>query len=266
MKVKMRKLGISLISFGLDPRKIINSLKFLFGYVSDILTWLKKTSKIEREEFPLRLLPTLSDKYSPSGVASGHYFHQDLWVARKVKLQNPIRHVDIGSRIDGFVAHLLCFMNVEVIDIRSLVSKISGLTFFQADMMAEKSLNIEPSKSVSSLHALEHFGLGRYGDPITPDGWRIGIKRMAEIVAPDGRLYLSVPIGEPAVEFNAQRIFHPQYIILEAEVNGLTLIDFAFVDDNGDLHELKTPIHHEDISSMSKMQYGCGIFVFYKIN
>jgi hypothetical protein len=31
--------------------------------------------------------------------------------------------------------------------------------------------------SLSCLHALEHFGLGRYGDPIDPRGHEKGITR-----------------------------------------------------------------------------------------
>src|SRR5258708_35341646 len=47
-------------------------------------------------------------------------FHQDLWAARMVFEQRPSRHVDVGSRIDGFVAHVLPFMLVTVVDIRPL--------------------------------------------------------------------------------------------------------------------------------------------------
>ncbi|HWF86113.1 MAG TPA: hypothetical protein VG222_14745 [Vicinamibacterales bacterium] len=53
----------------------------------------------------------------------GHYFHQDLWVAKRIYAARPAAHVDIGSRIDGFVAHLLTFMPVTVIDVRPLDSK-----------------------------------------------------------------------------------------------------------------------------------------------
>jgi len=42
-------------------------------------------------------------------TASGHYFHQDLLVAGKIFKNNPIKHVDIGSRMDGFIAHVASF-------------------------------------------------------------------------------------------------------------------------------------------------------------
>ena len=204
-----RRLGISLVSFGFDPRRTIRSLRFFFGYWLDLARWRRLTPPQERAQFALRLLPTLSDKHDSSGIASGHYFHQDLWAARLIHHAAPARHLDVGSRIDGFVAHLLCFREVEVLDIRSLQSDVQGLRFRQADLMTEGPLNVEPSDSVSCLHALEHFGLGRYGDPIRPAGWRTGLRNLARLVLPRGQLYLSVPIGRPAVEFNAQRIFDP---------------------------------------------------------
>ena len=36
--------------------------------------------------------------------------------------------------------------------------------------------------SVSCLHALEHFGLGRYGDPVDPDGHLKGFRNLRRIV------------------------------------------------------------------------------------
>jgi len=51
----------------------------------------------------------LTDRFDPGGDASGHYFHQDLIVARRIFERDPRKHVDVGSRIDGFVAHLAVF-------------------------------------------------------------------------------------------------------------------------------------------------------------
>lgn len=259
-----RRIGITLVSFGVDPRRVFGSLRFVPGYLADLVRWSRSASRGETREFPLRLLPTLSDKYSASGTASGHYFHQDLWAARLIHAHSPKRHVDVGSRIDGFIAHLLCFRRVEVLDIRNLTSNVAGLTFRQADLMSEQAIAIEPAESVSCLHALEHFGLGRYGDPLRPTGWRTGLQHLSELVTPGGRLYLGVPIGQPAVEFNAQRIFHPQYILDEAARHGLGLKAFAYVDDFGNYTELQSPLSAHDLIRLCALEYGCGLFLFDK--
>ena len=108
--------------------------------------------------------PILSDKIDSAGSAEGHYFHQDLWAAKKIFARRPADHIDIGSRVDGFVAHLLVFMPVTVVDIRPMESKLSGLTFLQDDATELGQLESDSADSISSLHAAEHFGLA--GIPI----------------------------------------------------------------------------------------------------
>ena len=62
----------------------------------------------------------LLDFNSEAGVAKGHYFNQDFAGSKFYFTDNPERHIDIGSRIDGFVAHVAAFRSIEVMDIRKL--------------------------------------------------------------------------------------------------------------------------------------------------
>ena len=110
----------------------------------------------------------------------------------------------MGSRIDGFVAHVASFRKIEAVDIREQTSEIQNISFVKADMMAPLPENLHGyADSVSCLHALEHFGLGRYGDGIDVDGHVRGIENLAKLLSAGGRLYLSVPIGPQRIEFNA---------------------------------------------------------------
>ncbi|MGC8659537.1 MAG: hypothetical protein ACP5U1_10730 [Desulfomonilaceae bacterium] len=63
------------------------------------------------------------DRFSNAGI-DGHYFLQDLWAAKKVLAivseREAYNHADVGSRLDGFVAHLLPYCNVTYVDIRPL--------------------------------------------------------------------------------------------------------------------------------------------------
>ncbi len=259
-----RRIGTVIIALGFDPRRTWLSLRFLLGYLRDIRKWRQESKQSRGPHFAFHLMPTLAERYANSGVASGHYFHQDLWAARQIHQRAPLRHLDVGSRIDGFVAHLLAFRSVEVVDIRALDSRIPGLSFQQADLMAATPPSIRPAESVSCLHALEHFGLGRYGDPVAPDGWQTGLRNLCSLVADDGLLYLGVPIGRPAVEFNAQRIFDPRYIVDEARRHGLQLLAFAHVDDAGDLHEQAPGPLDAHLAQLAQLDYGCGLYLFRK--
>ena len=78
--------------------------------------------------------PIFLDKDSEDGTMKGDYFHQDLYVARLVYAAKPKKHLDIGSRTDGFVAHVASFREIEIIDIRPIESKVKNITFRQGDL------------------------------------------------------------------------------------------------------------------------------------
>ena len=209
---------------------------------------------------PVELFPILSEFDESAGVMSGHYFHQDLYVARRIFQSQPRRHFDVGSRIDGFVAHVASFMEVHIFDVRELHSKVPGIHFERADLMAAQDWG-EQVESLSCLHTLEHFGLGRYGDPVDPKGHLKGFKNMVDLVSPGGTFYLSFPIGSrERVEFNAHRVFHPRSVLSWPGSENLTLEEFSWVDDQGDFHGNSSI----EESIASNLNYGCGIYVFRK--
>lgn len=235
----------------------LNAYQFLATIRNAPMFWrhLREYRRLQRQDFPVNvanLEPILTDFRAQAGVARGHYFHQDLWAARKIVARAPPRHVDVGSRIDGFVAHLLTIMPVTVIDIRPLESDVEGLTFLRADATRLDAVRSSSVESLSSLHAIEHIGLGRYGDAIDPDGWAKAVSELARILAPGGRLYLSVPIGRQRLCFNAHRVFRPG-TILEA-CAPLRLVSFSAVDDAERLVANVSPDAFDDA------HLACGLF------
>ena len=144
----------------------------------------------------------------------GAYFLQDLTVARWIRDAAPTRHVDVGSRIDGFVANVATFREIEVLDIRPAPGEVAGVIFHQLDLMENLPTGwIGCTDSLSCLHTIEHFGLGRYGDSIDPDGHLKGLAQLKRMVAPGGLIYLSTPIGPERIEFNAHRIFAAETLV-----------------------------------------------------
>jgi hypothetical protein len=183
-------------------------------------------------------------------------------MANFISQVKPIRHIDIGSRVDGFVAHVASFREIEVLDIRPMEQSIhQNIQFNQMDLMSnQSSSNI--TDSLSCLHAIEHFGLGRYGDPINPNGHLIGFNNMVNLVRPKGIFYISFPVNssETKTYFNAHRVFHFKEILSWQGFENLSLIRFDLVDDRGDLH---TDININEVDM--KFEYGCGIYTFKKI-
>lgn len=184
-------------------------------------------------------------------------------MAQQIYTRNPQRHVDFGSRIDGFVAHVASFRQLEVGDIRTLRSDHESIKFFQVDLIRPDSVEPNMTDSASCLHALEHFGLGRYGDPIDYCGWSKGLESLTRAVRPGGFLYLSVPISTlERVEFNAHRIFSVQ-TIHEAVIDIFDVADFVYVDDNGDLNT-GLAVGGPDYLGSFGLEHGCGIWVLRK--
>lgn len=70
---------------------------------------------------PNSLNPCLHDRYADAGSTKVSIFGK-LMVARWIHPDNPTRHVDVGSRIDGFVAHVWSFRAMEAFDVRSVSS------------------------------------------------------------------------------------------------------------------------------------------------
>lgn len=248
---------------GIYPRRIIRGIKAIPWYNRSRSEFLKQT-KIQDVPFPLtKRFPCLTDKDEEGGSASGHYFHQDLLVAQHLFTQQPHKHVDIGSRIDGFVAHVASFREVEVLDIRTLTSTIPNIKFVQADMMTPVGGKLtDYCDSISSLHAIEHFGLGRYGDPIDVNGHIRGLNNIHSMLKTGGMFYFSVPIGPQRVEFNAHRVFSISYL-LDYFKDSYALISFSYVDDKGDLHR-NIELDESMIVDNCGCTYGCGIFILKK--
>ena len=263
MRRYSRSIYNRLVLFGIDPLKMINSLKGCPLYLRDLQTF--KQQRGGDISFRLgKLHPCLSDRFSESGTAKGHYFHQDLLVSRRIFINKPELHVDVGSRIDGFVAHVASFRDIEVFDIRPLISNIPKIKFIRADLMGTIGEDlIDYCDSLSCLHALEHFGLGRYGDPVKYDGYLHGLSNMYKILKQNGKFYFSVPIGPQRIEFNAHRVFSLEYLLNLFE--GKYHVDyFSYVDDQGDLNK-NANLTNDKIKNNFGCFYGCGIFEMTKL-
>lgn len=196
------------------------------------------------------------DRFHTAGVVAGHYFQQDLWAAKYLYDRNVNDHVDVGSRIDGFIAHILPFCRVLYIDLRPLKHDVENLSFLQGSVL-DMPFEDNSVNSISCLHVLEHVGLGRYGDPVDPEGYIRGAKELTRILAVGGTLLISVPTGKERLCFDAHRIFDPNTI--RDIFRPLRLLAFHLIDDSGD------GIRRDSSFEIARScEYGCGLYVFGK--
>lgn len=260
---KMLKYGyVVLCRGGLDPLKIARTIVSLPRAYVDYLKF-RKMSRQAGVTTPVRFSPSLHDKGEEAGQARGIYFHQDLYIARKIFENQPTRHIDVGSRIDGLIAHIASYRFVEVIDLRPVKSKVKNIDFIQADMsIALDTSLVDSCDSLSCTFAVGHFGLGRYGDSLDPQGHIKGMVNLQKMIKTGGHLYLTVPIGQHKVAFNSHRIFSMVWLMQTLQYD-YDLIQFSYVDDEGDLHE-DIVLESWLIENNCGCNYGAGIFILKK--
>ena len=255
--IKKRPFFASVETKSSCPNKIVDDSWYSDDYE------LFKMKMGPNSEFPLlKNYPCLNDKKDECGAIRSPYFAQDLFVARKIFNSNPEKHVDVGSSLYGFVSHVAAFRSIEVFDIRPMTLSYQNIIFKQADITDPMSTTIDYCDSVSSLHALEHFGLGRYGDKIDPDGHLKGFAQITRILKSGGTFYFSVPMGVQRIEFNAHRIFGMPYL-MNWVTRDYSIASFAYVDDNCVLHE-DAPLSIENIKTSFGCNHGCAIFELIK--
>ena len=148
-------------------------------------------------------------------------------------------------------------------DIRNLeISEHKNINFIQKDMMDKNSLEENITDSISCLHAIEHFGLGRYGDKIDINGHINGFNNIIKMLKSGGKLYISFPIGKRnEIHFNAHRVFHHNDIFNWNEsLDNIILERFDFVDDRGKLN-----LNKNLNTDCKEIKFGCGIYTFQKV-
>ena len=168
---------------------------------------LANCGEVPEERF---LYPCLEDATVITPMEPIYYF-QDAWGFEKIFKARPIHHVDVGSH-HKFVSLLSKVVDTTMVDLRPLPVALSSLKFRVGTIL---SLPFPDSSlpSVSSLCVVEHIGLGRYGDPLDPEGTVKAVAELKRIVQPGGDLYISLPLDDMnRIYFNAHRAFCEPYL------------------------------------------------------
>jgi ubiquinone/menaquinone biosynthesis C-methylase UbiE len=212
-------------NIGIDPKSFIGFFINIPRFVADYIKF-KKLHKVNIE-----LWPYLNDRKSTAGSFMHEYFVQDVFAAQLVHRLNPQKIVDVGSRIDGYIAHLITSREVELIDIRPMDSVIKNLKFLQMNFSDYESVKENYTDFVSCLHSIEHFGLGRYGDPIVKDAVPSALKSFSRITKSNGVFLLSTTFGKERVKFNAQWIFDFNKMKDQLQALGFVIEELYYLDD-----------------------------------
>ena len=241
-----------------DFLNIVKKIIYYPSFIKDYINF-KNKSKIIETRFDLKWTdryPCLNDKTSNTPF-DRHYVLHTAWAMRKVAENKPKKHIDISSYI-YFPTLLSAFIPTEFYDFRPVSIELSNLKTGKADLNKLPFGDSEIS-SLSCMHTVEHIGLGRYGDKIDPDGDIKAINELKRVLAHDGILLFVVPVGKPAIKFNAHRIY--SYNQITDYFKGLELKEFSLIPEKKTTKDI---ILHASPEDVEKETYGCGCFLFKK--
>jgi len=180
------------------------------------------------------------------------YLYQAAWATYLLTKMRPIWHADVSSDL-RFVSQLSALFPVTYIEYRPPRINLTNISTIHGSLtnlpFADHSI-----PSLSCLHVVEHIGLGRYGDPVDPQGYRHALHELQRTLAVGGYLFLSVPIGQPRTLFNAHRIFAPA--CMPSLLPELTLEEFSAVTTSGKFEQSSDPARH------ALEEYACGLYLF----
>jgi SAM-dependent methyltransferase len=144
-------------------------------------------------------------KYETGGHPYSYKHFECEFAARHVPADGHI--LDVGSyRL--FILGLLARGPVTTLDVRPRKASGSSETILTGDAR-EIPLDDRSVDCVVSLSSIEHFGLGRYGDPFDPDGDRKAMAEMVRVIRPGGILLFTTTLtrGQPCIAFPRHRIY-----------------------------------------------------------
>jgi SAM-dependent methyltransferase len=229
----------------------------MFSFV--LPDYLYFVSKDKKKRFPIplsSLLPVLFEN-TPFTRFDTHYVYHTAWAARKVKEVDAPFHTDISSSL-YFSSIVSAFKPVKFYDYRPAKLNLSQLTSESGNLTKLHFLD-NSIDSLSCMHTVEHVGLGRYGDPIDPNGDLHAAHELSRVLAKGGSLIFVVPVGAPRIQFNAHRIY--SYDMVLEMFPELTLKEFSLIPDNA----INTGMVYDASKELAdKQAYGCGCFLFTK--
>lgn len=206
------------------------------------------------------LAPRLEDATATTSFDRDYLYHA-AWASRRIAAINPPFHTDLASNL-YLSAIISAFLPVRFYDYRPPDLHLSSLNVGFADL-TKLPFDDEALPSISCLSVIEHIGLGRYGDPLDPDGDIKAVEEIKRVTTRGGSILINLPLGQtPTICFNAHRIYSKEQILNMFQ--GFKLIDFLFINRDCQFPAYTSTPSTEELGIYANGHYAAGCFHFIK--
>jgi hypothetical protein len=196
------------ITAGDDLRKIPKDTLFKFTMNGEIPVMLKYRD--DRISTTVNIAPEIyADVFSQLEQRTFNYYKKEVF-----SFYDALEDYDLyGKKVLIFgltgcnceaIALWKKAKEVYVVDYNKPICQHERITVLSMEEYCSGNLDIDFAFSFSSF---EHDGLGRYGDPISPDADIAAMQRAKKAVKQGGILFLGVPIGRDCLVWNVHRIY-----------------------------------------------------------
>ena len=174
--------------------------------IREILKKIEKERGAIIDEF---IIEYIEEKFSKDHLRKFEYSFQANCLLKEEVKKDLILDIGGGNSYSSIIPALFNFKNARILslDVINQNSKSS----FGIEYINGNSINTDLSNDlvsvVSIISTLEHIGLGRWGDPIDPDGDIKTMQEIRRVLKMGGHCILTIPFGYPAVVFNLHRIY-----------------------------------------------------------
>jgi len=138
---------------------------------------------------------------------SFYYGATDIWLYQALE-KYPIAGKEvaiIGSTVPWYESVVIAYGgHPTTIEYNEIITDDDRLRVMTVAEFTEHPRKFDLILSISSI---EHDGLGRYGDPINPNGDLEFMQRAKHLLKKDGAMILAMPVGRDCLYWNAHRVY-----------------------------------------------------------
>lgn len=220
-------------------RSLVRYFRFRIRYLSNYSEFKNQIENYEGEKYITKISSDKLTVFQEGFLRLDFiYAYQDI---QAFDLFNQIvrrdciaEFLDVGSRLSSmlfFATTAKCFyLEQRSPNLNKLAKPFLNIEFVQGEGQ-KLDFPAETFKLITCLHALEHFGLGRYGDRVDYQGDFKALVEFSRVLELRGTLLLSVPysFSNPRIEFHKERKYSKDIISAMLNDAGFILKEHYFI-------------------------------------